>query len=517
MKLFKMSVLALSIGLSHAVDAAKTSGSNVNDLLLRTEKLEKELTELKYKQQLRKHKPLKVSKKQLKKQPQYISTTLSVHTLKDHPDLVGFHPSALMAGDYILTYIAGMPVVTSPYLGSRPAFDGSDLIVNISSINQDVRLMMQRNAVARALAKLGYPEPDTPIIALSGAIESYAWHSKPYGGPRAWDLDLGTAELDVATALNPWVEGYFSFAYDSAPPMISGRRIDNSRVRLGKAFINIGNLDRTPFYFTSGQLYVPFGRFSSSMISAPLPLIMSRTIARTVILGYRHQQDTGFYGALFGFRSDTTLNARGVGGINLGYNFDVNDKRGEVGISLISSVNEAGGMQATGGGAGQFAGFGFSRATEAVKKIPAVDVHANINFDAIGLSAEWVSATQAFRMADLNFNQRGAKPQALNVEGAYTFKIQNKPASVGAGYGWSGQALALGLPKHRVAGVFNISIWRDTVESIEVRHDVDYGTNAQANGIGGVISNTTCGSANGPICGTGKSATTVTAQLGIYF
>jgi hypothetical protein len=58
-----------------------------------------------------------------------------------------------------------------------------------------------------------------------------------------------------------------------------------------------------------------------------------------------------------------------------------------------------------------------------------------------------------------------------------------------------------------VAAVFNISLWRDTVESIEVRHDVDYRTTSQGAGIGSTAVTQ----------GTGKSANTVTAQLGIYF
>lgn len=500
----KLAFSGAIIAASTAVAATQTK-VDIDTLLARTKKLEQELKKVKAEQA--RHQKIVTKKKKSKVQPKYISMPLSVHTLETEPELLSFHPSALMAGDYILTYIAGVPVVTSPYLGERPAFDGSDLIVNISSINQDVRLMMQRNAISRALKKLGYPDPNSPIIALSGAIEPYSMTNKPYTGKRSWDIDLGTAELDIATALNSWVEGYFSFSYDNSPPAISGRRMNNSTVRLGKGFVNIGNLDRTPFYFTAGQLYVPFGRYSSSMISAPLPLLMSRTIARPIILGFRHQHGPGLYGALYAFKSDTTLNSRAVGGVNLGYDFEFNDARGEIGISYISGVNDASGMQGTGNPAGQFGGFGATTATEAVKKIPAIDLHANINVDAFNFAAEWVGVSQSFRTADLSYNTRGAKPQALNIEGAYTFKVANKPASVGVGYGWSDQGVALGLPKYRIAGVFNVSIWRDTVESIEFRHDVDYGTSSQGAGIGSTAATR----------GTGRHSNTLTAQLGIYF
>ncbi len=500
----KRIITILLCGVSAALLAKPQIEKDIDKLSRETKRMSREISALK--QQLAKQRLLGHRKKP-HKNATFKTLPLSVHTLKNEPESLAFHPSALMAGEYILTYIAGMPVVTSPYLGDRPAFDGSDLIVNISSINQDVRLMMQRNAIAKAFVKLGYPVPKSPIIALSGKIEPVAFSTRPFGGRRRWDLDLGSAELDIAAAINAWIEGYFSFAYDAAPPAIIGQRMANSAVRLGKVFINIGNLEKTPIYFTAGQLFVPFGRYSSSMVSAPLTMIMARTRARAVILGFHHQEDSGFFGAIFGFRGDTTLGSRGVGGVNLGYNLTGQKVRGEFGVSLISSVNESGGMQLTGMGGGRFGGFGAVVANERVRKVPAVDVHANLNFDAISIIGEWVGTTNSFRRRDLSFNGRGRKVQAANVEGAYTFKVADKPASVGIGYGWSRNALALGIPKHRMSGVFNISLWRDTVESIEFRHDVDYKTSDTSAGIGSTTATR----------GTGRTANTVSAQLGIYF
>lgn len=454
------------------------------------------------------HKKHEEKVKQLSKQKRaYGIQHISVHTMLDPGEPLTFHPAALMAGKNVLTYIAGMPVVTSPYLGERPAFDGSDLIVNISSINQDVRLLMQRYAFMSEFEKLGYPAPNSPIIALSGKVEPIATTAKPFKGNRAWDDDLGSAELDVAAVINPWVEGYFSFSYDSTPPGIGGQRLSNSVVRLNKGFINIGNLAKTPVYFTVGQLYAPFGRYSSSMISAPVTLLLSRTRARTAILGFKQLGPSAFYGAIYGFRSDTTVGDRGVGGVNFGYDFDGPRARGEIGASFISSIDDAGGMQLTGGSGGRFKGFGFNTANEAVKKVPAVDVHANFNVDALAIIGEWVGVTSAFRRGDLSFNRRGAKPQAANIEGAYTFMVSNKPASVGLGYGWTKDGLALRLPEHRIDAVFNISIWRDTVESIEYRHDIDYDVGNRASGKNSTTRNR----------GTGRTADTVSAQIGLYF
>jgi hypothetical protein len=79
------------------------------------------------------------------------------------------------------------------------------------------------------------------------------------------------------------------------------------------------------------------------------------------------------------------------------------------------------------------------------------------------------------------------------------------------GYQWSKDALALNLPQQRISGVFNISIWKDTVESLEYKHDVDYNIYQFANGAAPV------GGVNATTYGTGRSGDTVSAQIGVYF
>ncbi len=445
------------------------------------------------------------------KMVKYHSSAITVHTPEKHPENIGYYPTALVADNRVVTYIAGTPVISSPYLGSRPAFDGSDYIVNISSINRDIRLMQQRRRLYDAYRSIGYPIPERPIIAISGKTEPIGMINSNYMGNTISDFDLGASELAVAAALNQNVEAYVSIAYDESPPEI-GPRIDNSAFSLNLGFVNIGNLDKTPFYFTAGQLYVPFGRYSSSMISAPLTMNMARTKTRPFILGYKSQEDTGPFVATYLYRSDTTLGKSGVGGVNLGYAYELGEAHGELGASFISSINDAAGMQNTAPNPGTFGGFGsLLHGNEAVRKTPAIDFYGNLGIDRFNFSAEWVTVTEAFRAQDLSFNGYGAKPQALQTEIGMTFKTFNKPSSIGVGYQWSKDALALNLPHQRLIGVFNISIWKDTVESLEYRHDMDYGAYQFANGAAPT------GGFNAPTIGTGKSADTVSAQIGVYF
>lgn len=436
---------------------------------------------------------------------------ITVHAPETHPESICFYPTALVAEDHVITYIAGTPIVTSPYLGDRPAFDGSDFIVNISSINRDIRLMQQRRRLYRAYTDIGYPIPDMPIIAISGKSEPNAMINSNYSGNINGDLTLGSSELDVAAAINQTVEAYIAMAYDESPPAV-GPRINNSAINLNMGFVNIGNLDKSPFYFTAGQLFVPFGRYSSSMISAPLTLNLARTKTRPFILGYKSQEDPGPFAAVYGYRSDTTLGRSGVGGVNLGYVFKCGSIGGEIGASYISSVADAAGMQSNGSSGPTFGGFGsITNGNEWIRKTPALDVHGNVGYGPWNFNAEWVGTTQSFRREDLSFNSQGARPQAGQTEIDLTFTIFNRPASVGASYQWTNQALALNLSKQRVSGVFNISIWKDTIESLEYRYDMDYGCDQYANGAAPF------GLTNINTYGSGRSSNSLLAQIGVYF
>lgn len=442
------------------------------------------------------------------------TTAITIHAPDTHPESFGFYPTALIAGDHVVAYIAGTPVISSPYLGDRPAFDGSDYIVNISSINRDIRLMQQRRQLYLAYEQIGYPVPQMPIIAISGKAEPEGSVGRPYFGKTNGDFTLGSSELDVTAILNANVEAFMSIAYDESPPDNGGQRLANSAFNLNQGFVNIGNLEKTPFYFTAGQLYAPFGRYSSSMISSPLPLSVTRTKARPFILGYKSQESNGPFAAVYAFKSDTTLGHSGIGGVNLGYVFQAGeDISGEFGGGFIGSIADSQGMQDT--GSTPFTTFGgFASTTngnESIQKVPGVDLHGNVSFDRYSLTAEWVSATRAFRPQDLSFNGRGAKPKAAQFEGGVTFMAFHKPASLALGYQWSKQTLALNLPEHRISGVFNISIWKDTVESIEYRHDIDFASTQFANGANSAAFT------NANTVGSGKTADTVIAQIGVYF
>lgn len=435
-----------------------------------------------------------------------------VRSIDVDPESVDFYPTALVADGRVLTYIAGTPVVTSPYLGSRPAFDGSDYIVNISSINRDIRLMQQRRNLYRAYEKEGYSAPNMPILMLSGKAEPMGYLGINDVNQYSGDWTFSSSELDLAAFLNDKVEGYMSIAYNQNPPPNGGNRVANSAFGLNMGFINIGDLDETPFYMTAGQLFAPFGRYSTGMVSAPLTMIFSRTRTRPFILGYKSQEDSGIFAAAYAFHSDASTSSHAAGGFNLGYVLNMHDFTGEIGASIISSVNDASGMQFTGATGGVFGGFGsYTNGSEDVSRTPAAGAHVTMSFDRYNLTAEWISNIDRFREQDLSYNGHGVYGNAGQVEAGVTFMLFNRPSGLSLGYQWTNQLLALSIPQQRAIATYNISIWKDTVESLEYRHDIDYANNNYANGAA------PAGSVNEAILGTGQGSDMISAQIGVYF
>lgn len=422
-------------------------------------------------------------------------------------------PDTTIITDNVLTYIAGTPVVTSPYLGKRSAFNASDLIVRISAVNLDLRILEQRQLLEDALKKMGRKIPEHPIIELSGKLEVGGFVTDPYVGNTTGDLNLNSMELITVTQIAPWVTGYVSLTYDNAPPAISGRRLNNSNVFLNKGFLTVGNLNDNPFYATFGQNIVPFGRYSSFMLSAPLTQLVGRTKARIAQLGVKYN---GFFAQAYAFNGDTKA---GAGGANIGYRFHKGDMIGEISGSVISNVAEAEQYQGTGGSG--FTGFAATRATESVvNTVPAFNVQANFGYKNLSLLAEFTTASRHFNPTDLTYNGTGAKPRALNVEAANTFEFFKFPASIAVGYGWSDQALALNIARRRFIGAFNIAIWRDTIFSLEYRHDINYSAGDTAGGRGATGCAAGQSSCFVPVNtgGTlGMNSDTLTAQLGYYF
>lgn len=403
-------------------------------------------------------------------------------------------------------YAHGPAVVTSPSLGvRRSAEDASDLMVNLSSVNEDLVLLKLRQKMDNYALEQGLPLLERPIIAISGGVEGVAdyRHRENYTNSKKSDINFSRAELDIVGEASPWATAVINVVYEDSEHGNYGRRIDNSRFKLDRGFLTIGQLNKCPLYFTLGQIFAPFGSYSSYMLTDPVTKVLGRVKDRLILLGY---SVGGIWGSLdaqmYGFSGNIKSGHEllGKSGLNLNYGYSVNKFKLNFGGGVIGNIAESSGIFGT----------TFVRGSEKKleKRVYGLNARAKMGYDAISLSAEYVGAGKSFAKSDINFNNKGAKPQAVNLEGAIEFTTFNHPSTFALGYGRTWQALSIELPKHSFFATYGISLLKNAILGFEYRHDVRYDVGTTA-----ITKSNTISVAQG----NHRHQNIFTLQLGVYF
>lgn len=402
-------------------------------------------------------------------------------------------------------YAHGPAVVTSPALGvRRSAEDASDLMVNLSTINEDLILLQIRKRMDNYARENNVPIPERPIIALSGGVEGQVTNVRDYNNSEKTDINLSTAELDVIGEAGPWATAAMIVSYDDK--RIDGdRRVNNSRLKIGRGFLTVGQLNRCPLYFTIGQIYAPFGNFGSDMVTSSSTKILGRMKDRMIVLGYYWD---GLQAQIYGYPGEVKSgkNIFGHTGFNLGYEYTKNKFKLSVAGSMIGNLAESDGMQDNIFAKGYLA----TTVNEMVnRRVAGIDGRIRVGYHPVTLRAEYVGAVGSFDKRDLGFNNRNARPQALHIEGAVEFNIKGKPNNFAVAYGHTWDALALKLPRESFSAEYDVALVKNTILSIEYRHDINYGWNDFAGGRG-IITPIT-------VANIGRHKNTILANLGVYF
>ncbi len=377
-------------------------------------------------------------------------------------------------------------VITSPVLGERSEFDGSDLMTNIPSFNQDLRILQQRQQLSAKVRDITN-FPNQPFIELSGQLEGQATAYQNYQTPTDSNMDLSTAKLNILASGSPWITGFTSIQYNDDPGANNNGVNTNSSLVIDKGFITVGNLKQSPFYATMGQTQVPFGEYRSFLVTNPTTNLLGKVKERMLLLGYAKN---GLSSQLYGFKGQSySGNSRNFNNWGVSANDSLKLGPGQLGFGMgyLRNLADSALMQNT--GLSTFGGFDKDNHEKLQHRVAGGDLYAHYDVGSWSYGAEYTGALKRFATQDMTFNNHGAKPQAWRFELDHQVKwLANKPSTLMFGYDRTSNALALGLPRHSLETVFSTSWWKDTVQSIEFRHDIDYSKSNTATGAADTVS-----------------------------
>jgi hypothetical protein len=282
--------------------------------------------------------------------------------------------------------------------------------------------------------------------------------------------------------------------------------------------MTFGNLNATPFYLSIGQMYPPFGEYLSNMITNPLTEDLGQIKARVLLAGFQYPGNQGLYAQVFGFNGDENFEGNNTinnGGANLGFSQTTDNGNYDLGMSYVGDLADSIFMQNNtasttfNNGTPSFGGFGEINGTDTLEhRVPAIDFHGSFGVGNWSLFVEYLRATTGFATQDMTFDGHGAQPSAFNTELSYSFPTADRASALSVGYGFSRQALGIDIPAERLIVTYNISIWKDTIEALEFRHDINYQTSDSATGNGFAVNT------QGEL---GKTENSITFQAGVYF
>lgn len=197
-----------------------------------------------------------------------------------------------------------------------------------------------------------------------------------------------------------------------------------------------------PIRVEMGQLYVPFGRYETSVLSDPLTLDIGESRERGMVIAFDADEEKGgSYGALFAFNAETPL----LDGTKIIYGVDfgsrgAGDDGYVFGVSYISHLGDSNGLSTPG------------ISTDAV---PGVIVYSKFAMGSINFIGEYVMTTTRFTGAS---PYAGTSPVAFNAELAHTSRLGGNTTTFAIAYQATSDAQLTALPKSRILAAATVEL-----------------------------------------------------------
>lgn len=303
-------------------------------------------------------------------------------------------------------------------------------------------------------------------ITLSGVIEvEVGYEDIDFDDPAqsdedSSDISLATVELGVDIAIVDHVTGSVLLLFEEGEGTID----------VDEAFIMYDGEEDSPLFARGGMFYVPFGDFSSNMISDPLTLEIGETRDSAVEIGFTQG---GFYSSVYVFNGD--IDEAGDDshidnfGVNVGYGMENDDFSMDIGMCYINNILDSDGLgdafedemgEAEEGG----------NTLELDEYVGGFGAHVVVGVAGFSVIGEYIAA-----MDDPEYVLNGVKEKAeaisaWNMEVGYTFELSGKETTVGVAYQGSDDAGDL-IPETRYMGVIGIGVLEGTSVALEYLHD----------------------------------------------
>lgn len=381
--------------------------------------------------------------------------------------LLQVHAVTLEEQEHIEFYYGTIPTI-GKLPGVRSDYNSNDFMAQLSDVNKDLALLMEMRSFQDRLKIDHVPYPNKTRVFLSGEKEVFTYQKRTAEESLESNIMVLVAKQEIFANL----KRYFSILIDvgfnaTVSPVLLE---DNNRltaVILGSNFALLGDLNSSPFYFTFGQVFVPFGQYTSyNPVLDPLNKVIFRTNGAEIAASYYN--DTVLLSAYVfkGFFQKQENDVVNNYGVNFEYIYSNKYLNWKSGVSWIRDINDS-----------ITEGLTFphpARIFRLDKLIPGLDIRTNLSIGKFHFIAEYNTALSAFSSEDYTFNGHGAKVAAYDVEVAYDFLFYKLPTAVSLGYSESFEALAYQVPKKRIELSFATNPTNNTILSIFLNWDVLY-------------------------------------------
>ncbi len=290
------------------------------------------------------------------------------------------------------------------------------------------------------------------VISLTGGVETELYSEEAYSGEQQVGIRLATVEVAIDAKINESVNSHLLWLYEEGNSSDEFPVMDEGTISL-----RMGSHSS----LTVGKQYVPFGVFSTSLVSDPLTLQLGET--NEVALLYDFASGI-FNSALYVFNGTSATNSTLAQGndTDLGYGVSLAleaEDSYSLRLGYLSNIADTDALQSLSGSnvADFVAGFAIS---------------ANVHLGPVTITAEHISALDPFVNGDLGGDvPADSTPAASLMDLSYQISEHH---ALGVSYQSTSDALFLGLPASAYGISLSLGVADSTKLSFEFVQANDY-------------------------------------------